>query len=351
MIKLKKTPSKKLTVLFLIVLLILAGFGFFKIIQKRLQRSQQKQQVVEVERGDIQRTLSLSGRIDAHQRVTLKFQTSGLLSWVGVKEGDWVRRGQAIASLDRRELKKTLEKKMNDYLKARWDWEQAREDYSYKERWFELSDEVKRILEKNQFDLNKAVLDVELADLALRLSTITTPIEGIVTKVDTPFAGVNITPATAKFEVVNPKTVYFSAEVDEEDIGKLKEGMGAKITLDAYQNKVFEGKITKIHFSPVSTSGSPSYQVEIDFLNVDNNDLKFRLGMEGEAEVVVASAKNVLTLPTEAIKGEEQKWVWLIDKKGKKRKVRVELGLESEDKVEVKSGLREGERVLVDLGR
>ncbi|HPA35669.1 MAG TPA: biotin/lipoyl-binding protein, partial [Chitinophagales bacterium] len=64
-----------------------------------------------------------------------------------VKEGDLVKKGQAIASLDQRELKKRLEKELNDYMTVRWDFEQTHEDYKdYKDRYL-LTDEMKRILE------------------------------------------------------------------------------------------------------------------------------------------------------------------------------------------------------------
>jgi RND family efflux transporter MFP subunit len=330
---------------FLGVLLVAAAIWSVEI---KSRQEKQKTKTVEVKKEEIKKVLALSGRVDSHQKATLKFQTSGLLSWVGVKEGDWVKKGQAIASLDKRKLRKTLEKEMNDYLKYRWDWEQKRDDYDYNNRWFELSDEIKRILEKSQFDLNNAVVDVELADLTVRLATLTTPIDGIVTSIDSPFAGVNITPATAKFEVVNPDTVYFRAEADEEEVVQLKKGMRANISLDAYPDKTFSGRIGKVHFSPTTSSGSPAYAVEVEFSNLNNDDLKLRLQMEGEAEIVVASAKDTLVLPIEAVKGEKERWVYVLDEQGKRYKKEVKVGIESEDKVQIVEGLAEGDKVLID---
>jgi len=320
--------------------------GFFMAKGKVSEKKEEKAKTAIVKRKDVEKKISLSGWIDAHEKATLKFQTSGLLAWVGVKEGDWVKKGQAIASLDKRQLKKNFEKEMNDYLEYRWDWEQGREDYDYENRWFEVSDSVKRILEKNQFDLNKAVLDVELADLTVRLATITTPIEGIVTKIESPYAGVNITPATAEFEIVNPKTVYFYAEADEEEVVDLKNDQTAQIFLDAYPEQVFSGEISQVSFVPVKETGSPGYSAKIDFLGVDNADAFLRMRMEGEAEILVAVSENALFVPYEFVNGDEKKWVYVLNKAGEKEKRFVEIGLQTDEEIEIVSGLSDGEKIV-----
>ena len=89
--------------------------------------------------------------------------------------------------LDTRELQKKLQKALKDYMKERWDFEQERENYGITTDnldSYTLSNEVRRILEKNQFDLDKAVLDVELKDIALKYATLISPISGIVTHID-----------------------------------------------------------------------------------------------------------------------------------------------------------------------
>lgn len=340
----KKGRRNKLMVLIVSLVFFLVAGGWFL---SRGKEKEKERETVTVKKGDIKKTVTLSGRVDAHEKVTLRFQSSGLLSWVGVKEGDWVKKGQALASLDQRSLKKELEKEMADYLKTRWDWEQAREDYQYDKRWFELSPAARRILEKNQFDLNKAVLDVELADLALRLATISTPIEGIVTKVEAPYAGVNITPATAEIEVVNPNTLYFWAEADEEEVVDLKEGQKGEITLDAYPDQFFSGFIKRIDFSPLEKQGSPSYGVEIEFENQGERE-GLRLGMEGEVSLIVGERKEAVFLPLEAIRGEKDFWVEVINSSGKLEKRSVKLGLETDEVVEIVAGLEEGEKVVLE---
>src|SRR3972149_2503987 len=98
--------------------------------------------------------------------------------------------------MDMREVQKNLENELKDYAKQRNDFEN-RLQVAYDARPLIIDDRVRRILEKDQWDLDKAVLDVELKALAVEYSTLVTPIAGIVTHVDTPVAGVNITPAGA----------------------------------------------------------------------------------------------------------------------------------------------------------
>jgi multidrug efflux pump subunit AcrA (membrane-fusion protein) len=131
-------------------------------------------------------------------------------------------------------------------------------------------------------------------------------------------------------------------------VTELKEGTKASVSLDAYPDKIFLGRIRKIHFSPNTSSGSPAYPVEIEFSDLDNGDLRLRLQMEGEAEIIVASANDVLLLPLEAVRGEKERWVYVLDKQGRQHKRKIKVGVEGEDAVEVIEGLSEGEKILLD---
>lgn len=150
------------------------------------------------------------GTIETEEKVTLRFPMSGKLEWVGVKEGDIVKRNQIIATLDKREIQKKLDKYLKTYLKTRWDFEQTRDDYQNKV----VTTEIKRIFDQSQFDLDSSVLDVEIQNLSLELATLYSPIPGVVTEIGSPFSGVNIIPSQAEFEIVNPAKLFFSIMVD-----------------------------------------------------------------------------------------------------------------------------------------
>jgi HlyD family secretion protein len=313
-----------------------------------------KYETAKVKKRDLQKTVSASGEIEAEQQVTLKFQTSGLLNWVGIKEGDRVQKWQAIASLDKRELRKDLKKKLLAYMEERWDFEQTQEDYNIGGRTIEvvpnLTDAEKRILEKAQFNLDSAVIDVEIKDLADKLATIVSPINGIVTNIESPIAGVNITPATAEFMIANPDQMKFVANVDETDIGQIRLGQKVIVVLDAYSDEEIEGEVIKIAFASTTTSGGgTAFPVEITL--PENAEEKFKVGMNGDAEIIVEEKKDVLYLPLGAIKEkDDQPYVEVIE--GKKIKtITVVTGLSTDTRTEVISGLEEGQKVITGKKR
>ncbi len=242
------------------MLVLLAGGGFM--MWKNAKASELKAKTYTVKRQDLTESLSLSGSINALEKAELKFQTSGLLTWVGVKEGDRVKKYQAIASLDKRELTNSLNQYMNAFLKERWDFEQGVDD---NKNWQTngmtdaARDSIKRSLDKNQFDLNNAVLAYEAKNLAVKFATLTTPFEGIITKVDVPQPGTNVTPTGATFSLINPKTLYFSATADQTEITSFTEGMTGKMVLDSFPEIEGEASVSAIGFVPKSGEAGTVY--------------------------------------------------------------------------------------------
>ncbi len=331
---------KVFSIVILAIFIIAVGWPTGK---KVTTKPEQKYETAKVQKEDLTDTVSASGTIQAENQVELKFQTSGLLSWVGVKEGDKVRKWQAIASLDKRELEQTLLKTLRDYSKERNDFEESSQ-VTYKDQI--VTDTIKRILEKNQWDLDKAIADVEIKNLAVKLATIATPIEGIVTHIDSSVAGVNITPATATFTIADPSKMKFIANVDEGDIGKVKVGQKITLVLDAYFDQEIEGEVGKIAFASTTTKGGgTAYPIEVYL--PENKDLQFKVGMNGDLEIIISGVKDVLTIPSEAItEKEDKKFIRVIEGRQIKE-VEVETGLTTDTKTQITKGLTEGETVIV----
>lgn len=301
-----------------------------------------------VQRGNLNRTLTISGKVDAEEKTTLRFQTGGRLAWVGVKEGDYVQKYQGIASLDKRDIEKDLKKKLLAYMNERWDFEQTQDDYSVHGRQLfqvPLTLAEKRILEKAQFDLDSSVVDVEIEALAVEYANLWTPIEGLVTKITSPYAGVNIyLPTQAEFEIINPKSIYFSALVDQADIQDLHEGLAGDLTLDSYDDATISGLINKIAFTPKEGETGTVYEVKFYFTQ-DNLSYKYKVGMAGDLTMILQSRTNVLYLPTAAIKDDAGKKYINMKKNNKIEKVYIETGLETDDSTEILSGVTENEEV------
>lgn len=301
-----------------------------------------------VRRTTFDKTITSSGKTKAKKAVDLKFQTSGKLTWVGVKEGDFVSAYQSIASLDSREVWKNLEKALRDYSSERNDFEETwRVTYKGTSNPDSaLTDTIKRILQKNQWDLEKAVLDVELKHLSFEYATLVTPISGIVTQVDIPIAGVNITPATAVFQVVDPNSLVFEASVDEVDVGVVALGSEATVMLDAYPNTPFTGSISSIAYAAKASSGGATvFPVEIAITATSSSTL--RIGLNGDVSIRTSTILDALIVPAESIREEGDKWFVYKKSDTRYNKVFVEVGDRSDSSVVIRSGVDEGDEIVV----
>lgn len=304
-------------------------------------------QLVSPKVTDLSDTLKLAGSIDALSVANLHFQTAGQLTWVGVKVGDSVKKYQALASLDRRQLQKQIELQSNNYKTALSQFLDTESKYQETKDKYLLTDEIRRILERNQNQLNSSVVNYELSELAARYSTLTTPIAGVVTKIDEPAAGVNITP-TATFQVIDPNSLFFSTELDQEDLSRVDLGLPAVISLDSYSNLDIGSSVSYISFAPIPGQSNIVYQVRFNLNTLDNQDLKLRLGLTGDATITLSTLPQVLTIPLEALVSENDAYfVWKKIKNNTYTKTPITTGLETDKLVEVKSGLSPNDQIII----
>ena len=326
----------------MILILLLVGGGWFYR-SKTTKEKELKKNTYTVIKQDLVDSLEISGSIDAREKVTLKFQTSGLLTWVGVKEGDVVKKFQILASLDKRELQNSMNQLLNTYSKTRVDFDQTQVD---NQNWMsnsrEAQDAVKRVLQKEQADLNNAVLSVEAKNLALKFANLYTPIAGIVTKIDAPLAGQNITPTTATFEVINPNSLFFSATADQTEVIKFAVGQKGVISLDAYPNQEIETVVESVAFTPKTGSGGTVYEIKFS-LDASSSAMVHKLGMTGDVSMTFGERKQTLAIPDKYIKEKIGKKFVTIMENGKKRDIQVETGYEADNMVEIVSGVKEND--------
>ena len=325
-------------------LLLIVGFIFYQRYSTQT-KSRKEKSTYRVKKQTLRDDLSLSGEIDGEEKVTLRFQSSGKLTWVGIKEGDYVQKYQGIASLDQREVQQNLKKYLNTYVNERLDYDQELQDSQIKYTGGLSEDarrEALRILEKAQYDLNNAVIDVELKNLAIEYSYLASPIEGIVVKVGSPYAGVNITPAQAEIEIVNQKTIYFSATADQTDVIRLEEGMTSKIIFDAYPDDSFKGLLYFISFTPKEDETGTVYKLKFQ-LDDKALALPLKLKMTGDVDINFKERKNVLAVPSGFIKKDRQRNYVKVYIGGREEKKYVKIGEEISGSVIIKNGLSAGD--------
>jgi len=329
---------------------ILIGIVVWKviIIPKQEATAISKSKSFTVVRDTIKETITISGELEAEEKITLRFQSSGLLSWIGVKQGEFVKKNQPIASLDQKELQKNLQKYLNTYLDSRWTFDQNKDEYRQPAQgywglsWDQRND-LDRALQKSQFDLNNAVLDVELKDIALKYANIYSPIDGIITHIGSPVAGVYVTPAQAEFEIINPNSIYFSLLPDQTEVTKLSASMSADIVFDSYPDEKATGTIQTIAFTPKAGETNTVYEVKITYPFGDESLNKYRIGMTGDATFTILDKPDVLIVPLTFLKTEKDKKYVMKKSGSKKEKIYVDVGIESEQMAEITGGLSDGD--------
>lgn len=292
-----------------------------------------------VQKGSISEELILSGTVNATNYAQLAFETSGKIVYVGVKEGDEVKKGKLLSKLDTTLLNSEYQKAMSDrrYTQANVEnvHDQVKDnddDESYAEKDTRTYSEVAH---------DKAYENVIKAKRSLDGASLFAPFDGIVTSVAYPFSGVNVMATIAQIELIDPTTMYMFVLADQTEVTKLFVGQKVEVILDSFDDKSFKGKIDTISFTPIAGESGSSYSIKVSFVGVDLLTSRFKIGMTGDAKFVTEERDDVLFVPSTFINSEKgEKYVRTNSKNGK---VYVEIGLESEDDTQITGDIHEGQ--------
>ena len=177
---------------------------------------------------------------------------------------------------------------------------------------------------------------------ARRSLTFRSPVSGVVTEKKA-LQGMRFMPGEALYQVADLSSVWVVAEVAEQDIGLVKSGARAKVRINAYPGQVFEGPITYVY--PTLTTATRTVPVRVE---VPNPGTRLKPGMYAQVELPVASSAPAVTVPLSAVIDSGTRQLVLVQlEEGRFSPRQVKLGARSDDYVEVREGVREGERVVV----
>jgi len=331
---------RKKKLLAFVLLIGVGGFLFwkFKIAPKKVSF-----ETATVEKGSVKEELILSGEVAADEYAKLTFPTSGEVSWVGVKEGDMVKRGEALTKLDTTVLNTTFQQARATLRAAEATvaniHDQVKDhtgDETYAQKDSRTSAETTK---------DRAYEAYVAAEYNLRNSTLTSPFAGIITFLAHTYSGVNVFSTETQVEVINPDTIYFDVTGDQNEVPDLFIGQKVNIVLDSIPDETFEGTVDFISYTPKAGEVGTAYEIKVKFTK-DNFDIKkFRIGMSGDAKFVITEKDDVLYVPPKFINSDTKgKFVSL----GRKNnKVYIETGVEGEERVEIKGNLKEGD-ILYD---
>jgi HlyD family secretion protein len=273
--------------------------------------------------GDIVVLVTATGTVEPTNQVEISSELSGIVRSVDVDYNSRVKVGQKLAELDTDKLKATVESsraKLNAAIARVTEAEatvvEKEEDYkrkvSLEERkiisMLELQtaraahDRALAGLESAKADVTAARADLRLNETNLKKSCICSPIDGVVLSRDVDPGQVVAASLQAPvlFTIAEDlKKMEVQVDVDEADVGKVKEGQTAVFTVDAYPSRHFDAVIRELRFGSEIVQGVVTYKA---VLTTDNSELLLRPGMTATAEIKVQEEDGVLTVSNEALR-------------------------------------------------
>ncbi len=321
------------------LLIIIAVAGFFILKPK----NKTAVQTAQIGKGTVREELVLTGSVSAVKYAALTFPASGKIGWVGVAEGAKVKKGTAITSLDKTTLNSAYQQALSNYRNYQAIADQALDsvkghdkDETFAQKATRTTAEVNR---DNAYDA------VTAAKYNLVNSTIYAPFDGIVSSLPYTSPGVNVSFTDVQVVIVDPSTIYFDVDADQNDVTKLKIGQSVVVVLDSYQDKELNGKITFISYTPKAGVTGTNYKVKVEFDQAVADASSVRVGMTGDAKFTLSSKDNVLFVPADFVKSDTKGKYLKVGKEN--NKVYIETGLESEERIEILGDkVKEGETVF-----
>jgi HlyD family secretion protein len=378
--------KKKTKILIAGSLVAVTGAGF---VAARRGPKATEVEVATVGREDLQAKVTANGKVQARKKVDISATIPGQITHLAVKEGDVVKKGQFLLQIDAtnprasaRSSEFSMEALRQDHQSARANLEQARADLKRAEENY-----ASRIISEADMErartgvataqagadaasrrIEQAQATLEGARDTLAKTTVRSPIDGVVTakrveEGEVAVIGIQNSPGTVLLQVSDMSTVETELEVDETSVPSLALGQEARIRIDAYPNRTFKGEVTEVGGSPILPAAGAN-QNAIKFLVkvlIKDPPPGVKPGLSVQADILTGFRAQALVVPIQAlvIRDREKKpgdaaagtpkdeeGVFLMEN-GKARFQPLQTGLLGELSLEVVSGLKGGETLIV----
>lgn len=321
--------------------------------------------------ANIMNSITATGTIEPVTSVTVGTQVSGIVSQLFVDYNSVVKKGQVIAELDKTNLMSQLNTAKTQLATAQSQLNYQTANYKRYKTLFEKGlvaaddfDNAKLSYTQAKEQVASAKEEVQRAQTNLGYATITSPIDGVVLSKSVEegqtVAASFSTPElfTIAQDLTNMQVV---ADVDEADIGDVKEGERVTFTVDAYPDDTFEGEVKQVRQEATTTNNVVTYEVVI---SAPNADLKLKPGLTANVTIYTAERKGVLSVPSKALRFTPQKEtagkMKIVDVANAKNKVwtiegnsivahKVNIGMTDGTNTQIVGGIAEGTKVVTGL--
>src|SRR6202171_5079182 len=382
-----------------VVLVLLIAGGVFAATRGGTKIDPSKLQ--KVEKGDLAKSVVATGKVTPITKVEVKSKASGIVKKLLVDAGDKVRKGQLLTQLDKEEIEAQVEQSRAaaqaaeasltsseaDYERAKVDaegpevpllkrayeraigmakegvvstsaLEDAQKNYELALKKQNVSKAQATVLKakiaQSQGQLAQDRANLKQLEEQLSYTDIESPIDGVVLSRDVEMGDavssilVLGSSATLVMTLGDTSSVYVKGKVDESDIGKVYLGQPARIKVESFKDKTFNGVVTKISPMGVEKDNVTTFEVRV---SINNPGGELKAEMTANAEIILEEHKNVLQIPEGAIIYDKDKKasVEVPDASAKegKKKMAVNIGISNGAKTELLSGLKEGDQVVL----
>lgn len=329
--------KNKVIILVSILLLILGYFAYqvFKV---------NSLQTVKAAQGEIISSVYASGKTKAEKEAHLTFKATGRIASLPVKKNQVVKKGERLASLDLADLKAAEIEAYYDYLAADANAKQVEDSVKNHDKDESFTQKNQRVTAQTTRDI--AYDDWLVAQRAVKNASLYAPFDGIVTEVNGEInEWVSAFSTESLVTVVDPQTIYFSAELEEENISEIKVGQEALVTLDAYPERKFTGTVAEIERQTiVKDNGDTVLPIKVVF--TVNDDLPL-VGLNGDVQFVLEKKKDILILPKRALKKRNGLTTVTVKDGIVLKTLQIETGISDAKNIQVTKGLTETEQIVL----
>jgi HlyD family secretion protein len=356
-----KKNVKSFLITIIILIIVAAGIIMWFGISKGNSKQTLAYSFTSVTKKDISNSVTATGTVEPIKQVEVGTQVSGIIDKIYVDYNSQVKEGELIAELDRSVLETELKASQANLQSAKAEYEYQQTNYKRMKELFEKDMVSASDYETTQYQYLKAEAaysqakaNIQKSERNISYSKIYSPIDGVVMsrEVDegqTVASGFS-TPTLFKI-AQDLKKMQVIADVDEADIGEVKEGQSVTFEVDAFPEEIFQGNVTQVRLNATTTSNVVTYEVVID---APNPDLKLKPGLTANVSILTKNEKSVLTVPVRALRFtpseyqgvKPEKCVWSVSQDGKVYPIEIKTGISDGVNTQIISGLSEGDRVI-----
>lgn len=298
---------KKSTIITLVIIVLL-GAGYF-IVRPLLSNKRTEYTYTLIKKGNIETIVSSTGALEAINTVEVGTQISGTISKIYVDYNDKVKAGQLLAVMDLKLLNTNLSSAQANLGANVAQLKQAEDLFERNKILYNEKVISEQEFNRTKFSYDQALSAKKASEASVRnikvsisYAHITSPINGTITE-RTVEEGQTVAAsfATPRMFIIaeDLSKMHILADVDESDIGYIKNGMQVRFRVQTFPGKIFQGTVNQIRLQPIKISNVVNYQVVV---NVDNKEGELLPGMTANLEFITAIADDVLLINNSAFR-------------------------------------------------